>query len=115
MGMSAAWFVLATVNADAAVTGRRPSVLLWRYEVGRAKPFQIDFAVPTNGRLHKASVQVLDGEGRVLFSDKADMMDAKEREKLANRVAVKLKVKPAEVMEKVEGGMEPCSHPEGPG
>jgi hypothetical protein len=70
--------------------------------VGCEKPFQIDFQVPANGRPRRAAVQVLDGEGNVLFSDKADLMDAKPREKLANRIAARLNKDPAAVAKTVE-------------
>jgi hypothetical protein len=59
--------------------------------VARTRQFQIDFQVPANGRLRRAEVQVLDGKGTVQFSDKADMMDAKAREQLVNRIASRLK------------------------
>jgi uncharacterized protein (DUF927 family) len=67
-------------------------------------PFTIDFEVPSNGRLHRATVRVLDGEGKVQFSDKADLMDAKERIKLANRIAGRLEVDSAGVVKKIETG-----------
>jgi uncharacterized protein (DUF927 family) len=70
--------------------------------VGRTGQFNIAFLVPTNGRPHRATVQVNDRKDRVQFSDKADMMDAKERGKLANRIATRFKLKQADVTEKVE-------------
>jgi hypothetical protein len=70
--------------------------------VGHAKPFTIDFQVPANGRPRRATVQVLDGEGNVQFADKADLMDAKQREKLVSRIAERREIKPEAVEERVE-------------
>jgi hypothetical protein len=66
--------------------------------------FTIDIQAPSNGRPHKATVHVRDGGDTVRFTDRADMMDARERRKLANRIADRLEEEPAAVAKKVEEG-----------
>src|SRR5262249_20350832 len=98
------WNVARPSAAATVAIRQKPSASLWGDKVGHAKPFKIDFQVPVNGRLHRAAVQVFDSEGKVRFSDKGDLMDAKEREKLAKRIASKLKEDPEAVARKMEKG-----------
>jgi putative DNA primase/helicase len=64
-------------------------------------PYQLDITVPVNGRFRAATVTVLD-EGKVKLTDKADLVSAAERRRLAKRLAERLKTDPAGLEEKLE-------------
>jgi hypothetical protein len=64
--------------------------------------FTLEFTVPVNGRLHRSEVRVMDSEGRIAFTHRADLLDAKERKKLAALLAPTMKLKPKTVEKKIE-------------
>ncbi len=63
---------------------------------------RLEIDAPVNGRIHKATVNVRDDDGTLLFTDMADLRAMVEREKLANRIAGKLRKDPAELKQKLE-------------
>ena len=46
---------------------------------------EFEFAIPVNGRQHKAAVRVKEGD-RTVYEDLADMRSEPERRKLVNRI-----------------------------
>jgi hypothetical protein len=68
----------------------------------RAPKFTLEIQAPANGRLKKSTVVAHGKDGKVLFTDTADLASATEREKAAARLATKLKVKPAVVGQQLE-------------
>jgi putative DNA primase/helicase len=59
---------------------------------------------PANGRIHKATVVVLDDEGTVKLTDKGDLLSLPERQKVAKRVAAQLGLDAGEVLRHLELG-----------
>jgi len=49
--------------------------------------YRFKVEAPANGRIRKATVTILDAEGRVCHTDKADLVDARERKGLVKRAA----------------------------
>ena len=68
------------------------------------KRYTLEFVVPVHGRGHRAEVRMLDSKGLVEFTHRADLMDAKEREKLAELLAPRMKLKPGTILKKIEKG-----------
>jgi hypothetical protein len=66
------------------------------------KKWTLDFDVPVNGPVRKATVTARYEGGAVCFHDCADMSSLRERQKLADRLAGKLKVSPKTARERVE-------------
>jgi hypothetical protein len=66
--------------------------------------WNLSFDVPANGRVRKAVVEVRDDRGVVLTTDKADMLDMRERARLAKRLAKRLKAEADDVESKLESG-----------
>jgi hypothetical protein len=54
----------------------------------------LDSDAQENGRVHQAKITVLEDDGSVLFTDRADLTAIRERSKLAKRVADRLGVDP---------------------
>jgi hypothetical protein len=54
--------------------------------------YTLEIEAPANGRVGKATVLAIDGNGKTVHSDRADLTDAAERRKLAKRMAEKLNV-----------------------
>jgi hypothetical protein len=55
------------------------------------KPWKLEFDAPANGRLRQATVTVIDAaDGKVKFTDKADLESLRERDKLYKRLAERL-------------------------
>jgi hypothetical protein len=52
--------------------------------------YRLEIEAPVNGRVHKATVTARDAEGRICYTDRADLTDARERKKLAARMAAAL-------------------------
>jgi hypothetical protein len=57
-----------------------------------------------NGRIHRSEVRLLDSKGRIEFTHKADLVDAKERKKLAAVLARRMELKVTTVEKKIETG-----------
>jgi hypothetical protein len=71
--------------------------------VATRKPkYTLEIEAPANGRVGKATVHVLDEGGKVLDTDRADLCDAKERGKLAQRMAVRLGVEAKKLLRAIE-------------
>jgi hypothetical protein len=68
---------------------------------GRPK-FTVEIEAPANGRVRKATVTVLDAEGKTATTDRADLLDSEERRRLAERLAKKLKTAPDKLQALVE-------------
>ena len=64
--------------------------------------YKLNIEAPLNGRVGKSTVLVVDAEGKTLTSDRADLCDARERGKLANRLATKLKLNSERLGNKLE-------------
>jgi putative DNA primase/helicase len=64
--------------------------------------FRLDVAVPVNGRVRQATITALDEAGKVQFTDRADITSVKERGKLAERLAQRLKADPAAIGKKLD-------------
>jgi hypothetical protein len=58
--------------------------------MARRPKYTLDITASANGRVGRATVKALDGERNVITADKADLNDAKDREKLTGRMARKL-------------------------
>jgi hypothetical protein len=67
-----------------------------------APRFTLEIEAPANGRVGKATVHAIDADGRTRHTDKADLTDANEREKLAKRLAEKLGADKAKVLADLE-------------
>src|SRR5947209_17255348 len=66
-----------------------------------AGPFRVEFDGLVNGRVRKVTATVLDGEDRVRFSHKVDMVDAEVRESLARLMARDLGLDEAVLAKKI--------------
>src|SRR5262249_7397423 len=66
--------------------------------------WKLDIKAPVNGRIHKATVTVRDDDGKICFTDKADLAAIPELKKLANRLAERLKANPVDIAQKLEDG-----------
>src|SRR4051794_11220044 len=64
--------------------------------------FSVDIAGPTDRRSRKATVTVLDDEGKAKLTDTADLASLTERRKLAGRLAERLGVEAAALEAPVE-------------
>jgi putative DNA primase/helicase len=64
--------------------------------------WKLEVAAPVNGRIHKAEISVLNDDGTVWFTDKADLTVIPERRRLAKRLAERLSADPLEVERKLE-------------
>ncbi|HEX5269464.1 MAG TPA: phage/plasmid primase, P4 family, partial [Gemmataceae bacterium] len=64
--------------------------------------FKLDIEVPVNGRVRQATITALGEDGKVAFTDKADLVSMKERKKLAQRLADRLHADPGAVEEKLD-------------
>jgi hypothetical protein len=64
--------------------------------------WKLDIAAPANGRIHKAEIVVLNDDGKILFTDAADVTAILERRKLAKRLADRLKDDPVKIEEKLD-------------
>jgi hypothetical protein len=58
----------------------------------RKPRFTLEIEAPANGRAGKATVVARDGDGKTVHSDQAKLTDARERAKLARRMAAKIGV-----------------------
>src|SRR5262245_39261601 len=56
----------------------------------RRPKYTLAISALANGRVGRATVKALDAERKVIAADKADLNDAKEREKLIGRMAARL-------------------------
>jgi hypothetical protein len=69
----------------------------------KQKPrFTLEIETPANGRLGKSTVVALDKDRKVIHSDQANLTDARERGKLAKRMATKLGDKTEKLLEQIE-------------
>jgi hypothetical protein len=66
------------------------------------RPYTLDIRIPVNGHISKATVLALDSDERVLDTGRADLLDAKERDKLSQRMAPKVGDEPAAFQEQLE-------------
>jgi hypothetical protein len=65
--------------------------------------YKLTVSAAVNGRVHKADVHAFDESGNVRFSDHVDLREQKERVKLAEKIADKLKLKnSAKTLEDIE-------------
>jgi hypothetical protein len=63
---------------------------------------KLDIQAPVNGRVGKSTVSVVDAEGRTVATDRADLSDAREQRKLADRLADKLGLDPDDMAVKLD-------------
>src|SRR5262245_40508611 len=68
----------------------------------RTPRFTLEIEAPSNGKVGRATVLALDGEGKTAHSDRANLTDAAERGKLAKRMAAKLGVDEGELLRQLE-------------
>jgi hypothetical protein len=59
--------------------------------------FKLDVNVPVNGRVRQGTITARDEAEKIPFTDKADLVSIKERQKLAKRLADRLGTDPAAV------------------
>jgi hypothetical protein len=64
----------------------------------------LNISAPTNGRVHQATVTVLNDDGTIRFTDKADLMGVRERKKLAQRLAERLQASVPDLEATIESG-----------
>src|SRR5262249_18556189 len=81
-----------------------PPTAAWRRaDMGTATKklrYALDIQALVNGRIGRATVLALDMDGRTLDTDKADLVDARERQKLATRMAGRLNCDPKRFLNK---------------
>jgi hypothetical protein len=72
----------------------------------RTKPTPYELAVeaPANGRVRQADIRVLDADGQILLTDRADLGKQVELDKAAKRLARKLGVKEVKLRNDLERG-----------
>jgi hypothetical protein len=68
----------------------------------RRPRYTLDIQAPANGRIRKATITALNQAGKVETTDRADLLDAGEREKVAGRIAKKLRVERNELKAALE-------------
>jgi hypothetical protein len=68
--------------------------------------FRLEFDAPANGKIGKTTITVLDKTDTVLFTDKADMTIATEREKAGNRIASKLEIKSGKKRKELQAAID---------
>jgi hypothetical protein len=68
----------------------------------QAPPYTLKIEAPANARVGKSTVRVVDRAGKTVYTDRANLSDAAERRKLANRAAEKLKRDPDKLLEALE-------------
>jgi hypothetical protein len=66
------------------------------------KKYTIELTTSANGKLGPTTVLVRDRQGAVCFTDSANLVGAVERDKMARRIAAKLKLGPEKVAEELE-------------
>src|SRR4051812_46526542 len=64
--------------------------------------YTLEIEAPANGRVGKATVVARDGDGKTVHTDRANLTDASEREKLVKRMAAKLDVDEGELLKQLE-------------
>jgi hypothetical protein len=64
--------------------------------------YTLEIEAPANGRVGRATVRVLDEEGKTVHTDRGDLMTATERRKLAKRMAEQLGIDEAELLKQLE-------------
>jgi hypothetical protein len=68
-----------------------------------AKPrYTLDIEAPANGRVGKATVLVRDGKGNTVYSDRANLTEAADRQRLVKRIAKKLGAAEADLLKQLE-------------
>src|SRR5262249_54977584 len=72
------------------------------YREVRVMGWNVEFEVPANGRLHKATVTARGDDNAVLFREKVDMDSSRERRRLAKALAEKFNEDRANIESKVE-------------
>jgi hypothetical protein len=66
------------------------------------KAYRLTIEAPSNGRLRKATITVLDDQGKVQHTDRADLAAAGEREKLVKRLVARFHQKEKDLRDLVE-------------
>jgi hypothetical protein len=63
----------------------------------KCRPYRLEIEAPANGRVHRATIRVLDTAGHLILTDKADLSSLEEIRKVAKRLAKRLDVEPEEL------------------
>jgi hypothetical protein len=64
--------------------------------------YRLEIEAPANGRVGKSTITALDAGGKVAATDKADLQSGSERQKVAQRLAKSLKVRPERLGRQLE-------------
>lgn len=64
--------------------------------------FDFEIRVPANGKLGKSTIVVSDSNGKIIYTDKADLTSATERRKAASRIGANLQLDLGGVSERLE-------------
>jgi hypothetical protein len=64
-----------------------------------ASVYRLEVTAPVNGRVHKADIKAFDTEGKLAYTDRANLTEAAERRKAAKRMAATLKLRNAAKVE----------------
>src|SRR4051794_24966335 len=71
----------------------------------RKPKYTLEIEASANGRVGKATVTALDKDGKVLLTDRGDLLSAPERDKLCQRMADRLKVDPGRFQKALEAAL----------